>query len=178
VVKISNSSPCIARAKSCFPHSLGLAVCIAAVVLTVDNARADILCRWFLQCLYQSPGFKIRVVDKETGKPLADVHALAVWVQYGMYGQSPGLMAQDAVSGMDGMLVFPPWGPTRGSSSGLLPTQDPVITLYKIGYELTALSTGWNNRFNMIGFGGLRKTGRALLSVHFGGTWMNEKRNS
>jgi hypothetical protein len=47
------------------------------------------------------------VVDKKTGKPIPDVHALAVWIQYGMYGQYPGLMAQDAVSNTDGWLAFP-----------------------------------------------------------------------
>jgi hypothetical protein len=67
------------------------------------------------------------------------VHALAVWIQYGMYGQHPGLMAQDAISNTDGWLRFAPWGPIRGSSDGLRPGQDPVITLYKIGYEVMTL---------------------------------------
>ena len=135
----SESSPGITKTNSSFPRLLGLAVCVAAVVLLVGNARADILCSWFSYCYYQSPGFKIRVVDKDTGKPLTDVHALAEWVQYGMYGQYPLLVAQDATSGADGWLVFSPWGPTRGSSGGLRPSADPRITLYKNGYDTMTL---------------------------------------
>lgn len=138
-MKTTNSEKKIAPAKLLFPGFLGLAAWIAAIVLTAGDVRADIMCSWFHQCSYQSPGFKIRVIDKETGKPLADVHALAEWVQYGMWGQYPGLMAQDALSGTDGWLVFPPWGPMKGSSGGLRPTQDPVITLYKIGYVVETL---------------------------------------
>jgi hypothetical protein len=101
---------------------------------------ADVLCRWFGHCVYESPGFKIRVVDKETGKPLAGVHALAEWTQYEFQGSGALLVAQDAVSGQDGMLVFPPWGPINGSSGGLVLNQDPVITLYKSGYDVMLIN--------------------------------------
>jgi hypothetical protein len=139
---VKKSNPGTSRTNSFFPCLLGLTVCVAAIVLTVGHARADILCSWFYQCFYESPGFKIRVVDKETGKPLADVHALAEWTQYGYHGSGALLVAQDAVSGADGMLAFPPWGPIKGSSAGLVLNQDPVITLYKIGYELVTINNG------------------------------------
>ena len=136
----SKSGTRITEAKSFFPRLLGLAVCVAAIVFMVGSARADFLCSWLLQCFYESPGFKIRVVDKETGKPLVDVHALAEWVQYGYHGSGALLVAQDAVSGADGMLSFAPWGPTRGSSAGLVLNQDPVITLYKLGYDVILIN--------------------------------------
>lgn len=135
----SQSGPPITRSKLFRSRLFGLAIVLGVIVLLVGGAQANILCRLFLQCFYQSPGFKIRVMDKETGQPLADVHALAEWIQYGMHGQYPGLMAQDAVSGTDGWLVFPPWGPTRGSSEGLYTSQDPAIILYKMGYQVTTL---------------------------------------
>jgi hypothetical protein len=84
---------------------------------------------------YESPGFTIRVVDQETGQPLADVHALAEWINYGR-GRGVAVMAQDAVSGPDGVLVFPSWGPVRGYHPGMIPQFDPVITLFKPGYLL------------------------------------------
>ena len=138
-VKTINLTTGITIRKSLSRGFLALAAWIVAMVLTAGNARADIMCSWFGQCFYRSPGFKIRVVDKETGKPLADVHALAEWVQYGSFGQYPLLVAQDATSGPDGWLVFPPWGPTRGSAQGLRPSDDPRITLYKIGYDAMTL---------------------------------------
>src|SRR5262249_39971024 len=87
------------------------------------------------QCYYQSPGFRFRVTDRETGQPMADVHALAEWVQKGSHGRNGPLMVLDAVSGADGWLKFPGWGPTRGSSGGLVLNLDPRITLFKPGYQ-------------------------------------------
>ncbi len=115
-----------------------LAVFVSGAAL--DTAHADVMCRWFGHCVYESPGFKIRVVDKETGKPLADVHALAEWTQYAFQGSGALLVAQDAVSREDGVLVFPPWGPVTGSSGGLVLNQDPVITLYKFGYDVMLIN--------------------------------------
>ncbi|MBI4641223.1 MAG: hypothetical protein HY731_11045 [Candidatus Tectomicrobia bacterium] len=108
-------------------------------------------------------------MDKETGKPLADVHALAEWVQYGMYGQYPLLVAQDAISGEDGMLVFPPWGPTRGSSGGLVLNQDPVITLYKLGYDVMLINNapGTDERARVRG---LTQNGQTFALSLFRGT--------
>jgi hypothetical protein len=91
-------------------------------------------CTVFGRCFYESPGFRIRVVDKETGQPLEGVHALAEWQRYGLHGRNGPLMAQEAVSGPDGWLTFPAWGPVRGSASGLVINTDPGITLFKPGY--------------------------------------------
>src|SRR5215475_2848681 len=91
-------------------------------------------CTVFGQCFYESPGFRIRVVDKEMGQPLEGVHALAEWQRYGPHGFNGPLMAQDAVSAPDGWLTFPAWGPLRGSASGLVINTDPGITLFKPGY--------------------------------------------
>jgi hypothetical protein len=139
-LKSSNLGLRGSKTKPLLTRLFGLAVVITVIGLFLGNARADILCRFLFQCFYESPGFKIRVVDKETGKPLSDVHALAEWTQYGMSGQYPLLVAQDAISGSDGTLVFPAWGPTRGSSNGLVLNQDPVITFYKGGYELLLIN--------------------------------------
>src|SRR5215831_11227291 len=104
-------------------------------MLAVPLAQANPLCSWFGYCVYESPAFRITVVDQETGRPLADVHALAEWVQYGSHGTNGPLMVQDAASGPDGVLAFTAWGPMRGSNAGLVLNQDPVITLFKPGYN-------------------------------------------
>lgn len=137
-------------------------------LLAAQPVEANSMCRWFGQCFYESPGFKITVVDKETGKPLADVHALAEWIQYGMWGQHPLLVAQDAISGEDGMLVFPPWGPTRGSSAGLVLNEDPVITLYKFGYDVMMINNapGTDERARVRG---LTQNGQTFALSLFGG---------
>lgn len=119
-----------------------------------QSGHADVMCRWFGRCVYESPGFKIRVVDKETGKPLAGVHALAEWVQYGYQGSDGPLMAIDAVSSADGMLSFHKWGPISGSSAGLELNQDPVISVFKSGYMPLTINNmpGTDERARLRGF--------------------------
>jgi hypothetical protein len=97
-------------------------------------ADANVLCRWTGFCLYLSPGFKLAVVDAETGKPLPGVYAWAEWVQYGAHGIGGALMVQDANSSTDGHLTFPKWGPKFGSRAGLLRGTDPAVILFKPGY--------------------------------------------
>jgi hypothetical protein len=111
------------------------------LLLPARPAEANVLCALFSYCLYEGVPFTIRVVD-QTGQPLAGVHALAEWVQWGMYGMGPPLMVQDAVSGPDGVLAFPAWGPIRGSPAGLVEASDPVITLFKPGYVLVQSESG------------------------------------
>ncbi len=136
---------------------------------TPGPVEAGIMCQWFGYCVYESPGFKIAVVDKQTGKPLADVHALAEWVQYGMHGQYPLLVAQDAISGTDGILIFPPWGSTQGSSIGLVLNKDPVITLYRFGYGVMRINNapGTDERARVRG---LTQNGQTFALSLFRGT--------
>jgi hypothetical protein len=111
------------------------ALVVATLLLVPGPAAAEVMCDWFFRCLYESPGFRFRVVDGEAKQPLADVHALAEWVMEGYHGRNGPLMVQDAVSGADGWVTFPAWGPTRGYRSGLVLNLDPAITLFKPGYK-------------------------------------------
>lgn len=106
-----------------------------ATLLVSESAEAGIVCDWFGRCVYESPGFQIRVVDRETGQPLAGIHALAVWLNYGLHGTRGPLMALEAVSGPDGRLGFSSWGPLRGSQTGLVLGRDPAISLFTPGYR-------------------------------------------
>ena len=119
-------------------RAIGIGLLLAGLAVA-RPAEANILCRWFGYCVYESPGFRFTVVDKETGRPLADVHALAEWQSYAMWGRNGPLMVQDAVSGRDGLLTFSAWGPIRGYRDGLVLNHDPVITLLKPGYKASII---------------------------------------
>ncbi len=122
------------------------ALAIVAAMLTClwvpAPADANTLCRWTGFCVYLSPGFKLTVLDAETGKPLPDVYAWAEWVQYGAHGRGGPLMVQDATSGADASLTFPRWGPTLGSRGGLLLGIDPAVILFKPGYATLRIDNG------------------------------------
>ena len=157
------------------------AIAIVVGLVAPQSADANILCKWFGRCFYESPGFRIRVVDKETGQPLADIHALAEWVSYAVGRENGPQMVQDAISGADGMLVFQAWGPMRGYRDGLVLNSDPVITLFKPGYRTATL----NNAFP-IGAGetdrvhGFQQDGQTFALEPFRGTpdeWIEQLRH-
>src|SRR2546422_3791055 len=94
-----------------------------------------------MPCTFEGLPFKITVIDAETRKPLADVHALAEWQMHGAGGRLNGpLMVLDAASGPDGALAFPGWGPVDGSVMGLGIGRDPIITLFKSGYKALVIN--------------------------------------
>ena len=148
---------------------VGIGLLLVVGLLVPRAAEANILCRWFGYCVYESPGFRIAVVDRETGQPLADVHALAEWQMYGGHGRNGPLMVQDTVSGRDGLLTFPAWGPTRAPSVGLVLNHDPVVSLFKPGYMALVI-------FNMPGTDettrvrGLTQDGQTYFLEPFRGT--------
>jgi hypothetical protein len=127
--------------------AVSAAIAIAVHLVASRTARANILCDWFRRCAYESPGFQIKVVDKETREPLADV--------------------QDATSGPDGIVVFPAWGPIRGYRDGLVLNSDPVITLLKPGYGTAIL----NNAFPI----GAHETDRVHRFQQDGQTFLLER---
>ena len=114
-----------------------------AGLVVLRSAEANILCKWFGRCLYESPGFRITVVDKETGQPLADVHGLAEWQNYAMWGRNGPLMVQDDMSGPDGLLAFPAWGPIHGYRDGLILNHDPVVSLFEPGYRTLMITNAY-----------------------------------
>jgi hypothetical protein len=98
-----------------------------------DNDRSDPLCPHIVPCQYESPAFSIRIVDQQTGQPLADVHAIASWL---VYGRRWGvLMALEGVSGPNGQISFPAWGPVKSGVEGMVPRRDPLISLFRPGYR-------------------------------------------
>jgi hypothetical protein len=97
--------------------------------------KSDPLCPHIVACEYEAPAFTIRVVDKQTGQPLAGIHGIATWIAYGGPRRRWPLMVLEGVSGPDGQLSFPAWGPIRSGTEGVLPGDDPVISLFLPGYR-------------------------------------------
>ncbi len=116
-------------------RGVGFLLGVLAVLVLAREAAADFQCSVLHICYYEGPAFQFRVVDAETRQPLGDVHALAEWVLYGMHGLNGPLLVRDTVSGPDGKIAFPAWGPLRGPVSGLSLDHSPAITLFKAGYK-------------------------------------------
>jgi hypothetical protein len=113
-------------------------LCIMALLIPgLEPGRVDARpCEHLpIQCTYQGVPFALTVIDSVTRQPVPDVHALAEWQMVGSHGGNGPLMVQDALSGTDGVLRFPKWGPVAGPVSGLAVGADPVVTLFKPGYE-------------------------------------------
>jgi len=153
-------------------------ISLATGLLLPAAAHAEILCAWFGRCLYESRGFRITVADADTRQPLADVHALAVWALYGYHGINGPLMVQEAVSGQDGVLAFPAWGPIPGPRSGLVHGSDPQISLFKAGYSAKNIQNRYprgteeTTRVRIFG-----QDGETVVLERFRGTpkaWMEE----
>ena len=98
------------------------------------QTKSDPLCPHIVACEYEAPAFTIRVVDKQTGQPLAGIHGIATWIAYGGPRRRWPLMVLEAVSGPDGALV-PRSGNCSQRAEGVLPGDDPVISLFLPGYR-------------------------------------------
>ena len=123
------------------PH-VAAALVILLSLLAAAPADAHLLCSMFGVCPYGSPGFTLTVVDADSNKPTADVYAWAEWVQYGAHGLNGPIMIQEALSGADGRLVFPWWGPRFGYRAGLDIGSDPAVILFKPGYATLIVQNG------------------------------------
>lgn len=152
----------------CLGVGLGL---LAAVAAPVSSCAADFTVGQPV-LYFESPGFTIRVVDQETGQPLSGVHALAEWVRYSRGGGAV-MVAQDAVSGADGLLKFPPWGPVRGYI-GLMPQYDPAIALFKPEYILPVPPGGGRRVIYNVTPGGTTETTRVRRFGQDGATFVME----
>jgi hypothetical protein len=128
----------------------GVLRCLTAAALAIGAtlwavaARAEQPCEAApVPCVFEALPFELRVVDARTGRPLADVHALAEWPTVGPGGRSgSALMALGAVSRSEGLLTFPGWGPIQGPMTGLEIGSDPVITLFRTGYRALVINNG------------------------------------
>jgi hypothetical protein len=91
--------------------------------------------------------FEARIEDAETHLPLDGVVVSAAWEVAGFGiegGRRRMLVIRETVSGSDGIVRFPGWGPIR---VGLFTTPSvlnwPELTLFKRGYRPLKLTNSW-----------------------------------
>ncbi len=124
--------------------------CLATALLAISSflwplwAQAGQPCEVVpMPCTFEALPFTFTVVDAETRQPLVDVHALAEWQKEGVGGRLNGpLMVLEAVSGPDGVLGFPGWGPIQGPVTGIGIGRDPIITVFKTEYKPLMINNG------------------------------------
>jgi hypothetical protein len=140
------------------PRWLGCWLLLAALLAPESAAQQFQACETIpMPCTFEAPPFAITVVDVETRRPVVDAHALAEWQVHGVGGRLDGpLVALDSVSGNDGILRFPGWGPLVGPVTGIGIGRDPVITLFKSGYRALVINNatprGTSERTRVRGF--------------------------
>lgn len=95
----------------------------------------------FRSPIHYSDPIHLKVIDEETGKPLADVAAIAVWWLDTM-GLSIKLYKAEAVSDADGDLYFAGLPPRIRPPLTWFKYFDPMVYLYKPGHSTALLHNG------------------------------------
>ncbi|MDD3516991.1 MAG: hypothetical protein PHQ14_01485 [Chromatiales bacterium] len=121
-------------------RGLGWGVVILVVVTAIANLR-------------MAPSTEGWVIDARSGEPLADVVVVAYWGMERAWAWSVApagtLAVFEVVTGEDGHYRVPGWGP-RWATYGIRESSDPLIILFKSGYEpvildnMTATGRGYN----------------------------------
>jgi hypothetical protein len=119
---------------------LGWGVVILVVVTAIANLR-------------MAPSIEGWAIDARSGEPLADVVVVAYWGMERAWAWSVApagaLAVFEVVTGEDGHYRVPGWGP-RWATYGIRESSDPLIILFKSGYEpvildnMTATGRGYN----------------------------------
>jgi len=93
---------------------------------------------------YAAEPVEATVVDAQTKKPIAGALVIARWVARGGGGMHAArdlgsVEVMEAVTGADGRFRFPAWGPRPYEGRGVLLDDDPLILVFKRGYEVARL---------------------------------------
>ncbi len=113
--------------------------------------------------MYTAEPMTAIVVDATTRKPIEGANVIALWRLEGRgmsYSATAGfLKVMETVSGTDGRIAFPGWGP-RVALQGNIRLDAPGLIIFKPGYRLgvfsnsgsvmsnapSRLKSSWNNR--------------------------------
>jgi hypothetical protein len=99
---------------------------------------------------YSSEAINSKIVDFDTKEPLAGVIVVAHWeLEVGSPGGSRPigqLKVMETVTDEQGQFHFPAWGPLK-RRQGVLADKDPIILLFKPGYEYRALQRPLNSKW-------------------------------
>lgn len=93
---------------------------------------------------YSADAIDSRVIDADTGEPLAGVNVVAEWVLKGGVesGEVTGYAnVMETVTDKDGRFHFPAWGPVT-VKRGSVREAGPALLLFKPGYHYAAYANG------------------------------------
>lgn len=94
----------------------------------------------FLPVQYTADPIESRVVDADTGQPIAGVTVVADWILKGGLVQLHHLghaNLMETITDAQGRFLFPGW--QQWVSSGRLGAEDPTLILFKSGYQVQEL---------------------------------------
>lgn len=95
------------------------------------------------QVQLSSPAITGLVIDVDTGAPVSHVNVVAEWRRERNYVDDEGALiyVTETVTEKDGSYTIPAWGPIAlPSRSDFRQGEDPVITIFKSGYQPVSLS--------------------------------------
>lgn len=86
-----------------------------------------------------------RVVDSDSGAPVADAKVIAAWGLLSGLDSNPRgyVTVLEAVTDANGRFQIPAWGPKASNERGVIDSSAPVLTIFKSGY---AIGMGGNAR--------------------------------
>jgi hypothetical protein len=85
---------------------------------------------------YRQDAIQTRLVDAESGEPIAGANAVAIWyTSHIPFGVEMKFRVAESTTNAAGWFAFPAWGPKRRPILGYLTDHDPEIWIYKFGYE-------------------------------------------
>ena len=85
---------------------------------------------------WRSEAIDGRVVDEDTGAPIAGAIVLVNWQIKGMEGYPQGQLGIfERVTDADGRFQIPAWGPKRPPMGTTVDASDPTVRVFKNGYE-------------------------------------------
>ena len=84
---------------------------------------------------WMSSEARARVVDAQTGEPVADAIVLASWEVKGLEGYSFGpLVMVELTTDAQGAFTLPGWGPRLYTGSGEIRASEPVVRIFRRDY--------------------------------------------
>lgn len=108
----------------------------AAVILFFLCVILGVLPACATPLTYSAKEIRGQIVDDETGEPIEGVVVVAQWILFEMgVGHRKRLHIEETVTDKDGRYIIPAWGPKPHLPFTELDREDPMLAIFKSGYE-------------------------------------------
>ncbi|HEX2831864.1 MAG TPA: carboxypeptidase-like regulatory domain-containing protein [Thermoanaerobaculia bacterium] len=110
---------------------------VALIVVGIPGLILFLLHWWMGPIFYSGEAIHARVIDETTGRPIAGAAVVAQWEEEFMGGSPFGsLHWAEAVTNARGEFTIPAWGPKFRTPAAKFTYFDPILTVYKSGYQI------------------------------------------